>query len=101
VWDNSITEKNVFLAFIKCGIWPIKPDIILDVIIPPNSDTSLNKSLHEIATPYIVKRIRQFLKLYTRAPLKLAFRKLTKANETNAARALIAEHRAKGLREAL
>jgi hypothetical protein len=45
--------------------------------------------------------MRQFSKLYTRAPSKLAFRKLTKANETNAARASIAEHRAKGLREAL
>ncbi len=79
----------------------MKPNVILDVITPPLEDTSLEDSSDEIATPYIVKRMRQFLKLHTRAPSKLAFRKLTKANETNAARALIIEHRANGLKEAL
>jgi hypothetical protein len=34
-------------------------------------------------------------------PSKAAFRKLTKANESNAAKASIAEHRAEGLKEAL
>ena len=45
--------------------------------------------------------MRQFLKIYINNPSKLAFRKLTKANETNAAKASISEHRAESLKEAL
>jgi hypothetical protein len=45
--------------------------------------------------------MRQFTRTYTKNPTKEAFRKLTKANETNAALASIAEHQAKGLKEAL
>jgi hypothetical protein len=45
--------------------------------------------------------MRQFSKIYINNPSKLAFRKLTKANETNTAKASIAEHRAESLKEAL
>jgi hypothetical protein len=45
--------------------------------------------------------MRQFSKTHTKNPTKEAFRKLTKANETNAAQAVIAEHCAKGLKEVL
>ena len=45
--------------------------------------------------------MRQFNKTYAKNPTKEAFRKLTKANETNVAKASIAEHRAEGLKEAL
>ncbi|PMD26312.1 hypothetical protein NA56DRAFT_341993 [Hyaloscypha hepaticicola] len=63
--------------------------------------SSSDNSEYEIATPYTVKRIRQFSKLHSGIPSKLAFRKLTKANETNAARASITEHRANRLKETL
>ena len=45
--------------------------------------------------------MRQFSKTYAKNPTKEAFRKLTKANGTNAAKASIAERRADGLKEAL
>jgi hypothetical protein len=45
--------------------------------------------------------MRQFIKTYTKNLTKEAFRKLTKVNETNAAKASITEHRAEGLKEAL
>jgi len=45
--------------------------------------------------------MRQFTKTYYKAPTREAFRKLTKANESNAAKAAIAVHRAKGFKEAL
>jgi len=57
--------------------------------------------LDTISTSYTAKRIRQFSKIYAKNPSKVAFRKLTKANETNAAKASIAEHRAESLKEAL
>ena len=45
--------------------------------------------------------MRQFSKVYNGRLIKEAFRKLTKANEANSARAQIVEHRANGLKEAL
>jgi len=45
--------------------------------------------------------MRQFSKIYINNPSKLAFRKLTKANETNATKASITEHCAESLKEAL
>jgi hypothetical protein len=45
--------------------------------------------------------MRQFSKIYINNLLKLAFRKLTKANEMNTAKASITEHRAESLKEAL
>jgi hypothetical protein len=45
--------------------------------------------------------MRQFSKTFAKRPTKEAFRKLIKANESNAAKAAIAEHRAKGFKEAL
>jgi hypothetical protein len=45
--------------------------------------------------------MRQFSKIYINNPSKLAFCKLTKANETNAVKASIVEHRAESLKEAL
>jgi dipeptidase len=83
------------------GIWPYKPQVILDLIAPPRPETPLEVPFDLISTPYTTKRIRQFTKTYTKNPIKEAFRKLTKANETNAAKASIAEHCAEGLKEAL
>jgi len=45
--------------------------------------------------------MRQFSKIYTKNLSKLAFRKLTKVNETNAVKASIVEHRIESLKEAL
>ncbi|KAH6690810.1 hypothetical protein BKA61DRAFT_585041 [Leptodontidium sp. MPI-SDFR-AT-0119] len=45
--------------------------------------------------------MRQFKHAYDRNPSKLLFRKLIKANETNAANLAISEHCAKGLVEAI
>ena len=45
--------------------------------------------------------MRQFTKPHVMNLSKAAFRKLTKANESNTAKASIAEHRAEGLKEAL
>jgi hypothetical protein len=96
-----MTKENILSVFAKCGIWPTKPDVILDIITIQYPETPSDNSSDEISTPYIVKRIRQFSKIHNRRPLKEAFRKLTKANEMNTTRASIAEHRANGLKEAL
>jgi DDE superfamily endonuclease len=100
-WDKSMTEENILSAFAKTGIWPYKPQIILSVIGPSQPETPPKASSNMIATPYTSRRMRQFAKTYTKNPTKEAFRKLTKANEANSALASIAEHRAKGLKEAL
>jgi hypothetical protein len=54
-----------------------------------------------IATLYIAKRMRQFSKNFVKKPTKVAFKKLAKANKSNAAKAAIAKHCAAGLKEAL
>ena len=100
-WDRSMSESNILLAWSKTGIWPYKPQVILDSIAPLRPETPPEVPLDAISTPYTTKRIRQFIKTYTKNPIKDIFRKLTKANETNAAKASIAEHRAEGLKEAL
>jgi hypothetical protein len=101
VWDRSMSESNILLAWRKTGIWPYKPQVILDLIALPRPETPPEVPFDSISTPYTAKRMRQFTKTYTKNPTKEAFRKLTKANETNAAKASIAEHRAEGLKEAL
>jgi hypothetical protein len=100
-WDNSMTPENILSAFEKCGIWPTNLEVILKVINPPLPSTPSSSSSNEPATPYTVKRMRQFSKVYNGRLIKEAFRKLTKANEANSARAQIVEHRANGLKEAL
>jgi hypothetical protein len=45
--------------------------------------------------------MRQFSKNFVKKPTKAAFRKLAKANKSNAAKAAIAKHRVAGLKEAL
>jgi hypothetical protein len=101
VWDRSISESNILSVWSKTGIWPYKLQVILDSIAPPRPETPPEVPLNAISTPYTAKYIWQFIKIYTKNPIKDAFRKLTKANETNAAKASIAEHRAEGLKEAL
>jgi hypothetical protein len=86
-WDNSMTPENILSAFEKYGIWPTDPEIILKVINPPPPSIPSGSSSDEPTTPYTIKRMRQFLKVYNGRPTKEAFRKLTKANEANSARA--------------
>jgi DNA-binding transcriptional regulator WhiA len=71
---------------------------VLRVTGGPTLSELLNIS---IATLYIAKRIRQFLKNFVKKPTKVAFKKLAKANKSNAAKATIAEHCVVGLKEAL
>ena len=101
VWDRSMSESNILLVWSKTRIWPYKPQVILDLIAPPRPETLPEVPLNAISTPYTAKRMRQFTKTYAKNPIKDVFRKLTKANETNVAKASIAEHRAEGLKEAL
>jgi len=54
-----------------------------------------------ITTLYTIKRIQQFLKNFVKKPTKVAFKKLAKANKSNAIKATIAKHYAIGLKEAL
>jgi hypothetical protein len=100
-WDRSISESNILSAWSKTGIWPYKPQVILDSIAPPRPETPPEVPLNAISTPYTTKRMRQFTKTYAKNLTKDTFRKLTKANETNTAKASITEHRAEGLKEAL
>jgi hypothetical protein len=60
-WDRSLIASNISSAFIKTGIWPYKPRVVLDVITPVRPATPLKASQakdNEIATPYTAKRIR-------------------------------------------
>jgi hypothetical protein len=45
--------------------------------------------------------MRQFLKNFVKKPTKVVFKKLAKANKSNATKAAIVEHRVVGLKEAL
>ena len=94
-------EENILLAFAKTSIWPYKLKIILSVIGPPQLETPPKVSSNVITTLYTSKQMRQFTRTYTKNPTKEAFRKLTKANKTNATLTSIAEHQAKGLKESL
>jgi DDE superfamily endonuclease len=100
-WNKSMSESNILSAWKKTGIWPYQPSIILSAIAPLRPQTPPEAPPNAIATPYTVKRMRQFSKIHAKNPSKAAFRKLTKANESNAAKASIAEHRTEGLKEAL
>jgi hypothetical protein len=100
-WDRSMSESNILSAWSKTGIWPYKPQVILAQIAPLRPETPPEVPPDVIATPYTTKRMRQFNKTYTKNLTKEAFRKLTKANKTNAAKASIAEHQAEGLKKAL
>ena len=73
----------------------------MSAIAPLRPQTPPKATPDVITTPYTTKRIRQFSKIYINNLSKLAFRKLTKANETNAAKASITEHRIESLKEAL
>jgi hypothetical protein len=100
-WDNSLTEKNILSSWAKTGIWPYNPSVVLSVITPPRPLTPPQAQAGDIATPYTAKGMRKFSKVHAKNPTKEAFRKLTKANESNAARASVAEYRAEALKEAL
>jgi len=100
-WDRSMSESNILSAWRKTGIWPCKPQVILDLITLLRLETSPEVLFDSILTPYTTKRIRQFTKTYTKNLIKEVFRKLTKANETNIAKASIIEYYAEGLKEAL
>jgi DDE superfamily endonuclease len=100
-WDKAMSRDNIISAFAKTGIWPLKPDIILSVIRSKRPATPPEALISNITTPYTAKRMRQFTRAYSKNPTRDAFQKLAKANEMNAARALIAEYRARGLTEAL
>jgi hypothetical protein len=54
-----------------------------------------------ITTLYITKYIYQFSKNFIKKPTKAAFKKLAKANKSNAAKATIAKHYIASLKEAL
>jgi hypothetical protein len=102
-WEKSFTEKNIELAWEKTGIWPFNANRVLNEISPrPQTPPQDNASIEAtLKTPYTSKAIRQFQKAYIQNPDKIKMRKLFKANETLAAQASIAEHRAKGLQQAL
>lgn len=102
-FDNSFSGKNILSAWKKTGIWPLVPSVVLSVLTtrPITPSDSSDSDVDSIVTPYTAKRMRQFTKTFAKVPTKEAFRKLIKANESNAAKAAIAAHRADGLKEAL
>jgi hypothetical protein len=102
-FNNSFSEANILSTWAKVGIWPFNPLIILKVLAarPFTPSASSDSTSESIKTPYTAKHMRQFTKTFYNAPTKAAFRKLIKANESNAAKAAIAEHRAEGFKEAL
>src|SRR5438105_1015669 len=93
-WDRPLTKENIFSVFTKSGIWTYKPLVVLLVIAPLRPKSPPKASPNDISTFYTLKRIQQFVKTHNKNPTKEAFRKLTKANETNAPRASLTEHRA-------
>jgi hypothetical protein len=38
-WDRSLIEANISSTFVKTGIWPYKPEVILKVITPARPET--------------------------------------------------------------
>ena len=96
-----MSESNILSAWKKTGIWPYQLSIILSAIALLRPQTPPEAPPNVIATPYTTKRIRQFTKTHAMNLSKAAFRKLTKANESNTAKASITEHYTEGLKEAL
>jgi hypothetical protein len=96
-----MSEENILSSWAKTGIWPLKPLVVLDKIATIRPKTPPETTPNAIATPYTAKRMRQFNRKFAKKPTIEAWLKLMKANEMNAALASIANHRAKGLKEAL
>ncbi|PVH72219.1 hypothetical protein DL98DRAFT_553259 [Cadophora sp. DSE1049] len=103
-WEKALIPDNIYSAFKRTGIWPFHPPAVLDIITlrakTPPPDTLVAFSAVP-KTPYTPKSMRQFTHALQKNPSKEMIRKLIKANETNAANYAIAEHRAKGLTEAI
>jgi hypothetical protein len=98
-WDSSFTEANILSGFRKTGIWPLEPTQVVNIIaLEPSLPES---SLQRLKTPVTAKGMRQFHKAYLANPSPSLVRQLFRANNVLATQAAIADHRAKGLLQAL
>jgi hypothetical protein len=99
-FDEVFSEKNIQHAFQKPGIWPVNRE---DMI---NSVRRIKKPIAErvpntISTPTNSRTVRLALKAYQQNPSEDVIQKVFKGLETAIAKADIAEHENKGLREAI
>ena len=72
----------------------------MDTIKQPVTPPSLKPS-KEVKTPTTVKGLRKFQRLYVEDSCTVKLKKLMRANEILLAKASLAEHRARGLLQAL
>jgi hypothetical protein len=82
-WDKSFTQENIFHAFEKPGIWPLKPELVLSIItrpIKPLLIIDFKHTIEDIKTPKSTKSIWHFQNDYRKNPIKLKLKKLFKAN---------------------
>ena len=57
-WTESFTEDNMQSAFLKAGIWPINPELVISQIQPPHPETPPPTDTQDtIRTPYTAKAI--------------------------------------------
>jgi hypothetical protein len=104
---KAFSEENIRSAWLKTGLWPYNPDLVLDSIRAyPNTDIVEKSETHsgnerELKTPYTAKSIRRFQTCFAKNPTKALQRKLFKANMTLAAEREIAIHRAECFKRAL
>ena len=92
-WNKAFTQENIQRAFEKPGIWPLNPDLVLNVLTAPLSllpanDTPESLEL-QVKTPRSAKSIRHFQNDYLRNPNPIKLKKLFKANEELAAQAAL------------
>jgi hypothetical protein len=59
-WAEAFTEKNVHNIFVKTGIWPQNPDVVLNTIRKPEQLSTPTKNLaRHIQTPKTACAIRR------------------------------------------
>lgn len=96
-WKKAFTVKNIESAFKKTGIFPLNPQLILDVITKPVKE-EVPQCIKTPMTNYAVRRIRRAYKNDPTSPL---LKKILRANERLAAEHSIDQHVIKGLNLAL
>ena len=98
-FETAFTEQNIKSGFAKTGIWPYKPNMVLDKISrpePPPEPIPLQER-----TPLTCRAVRQMHKAYKKSPSETRLEKIMHANTRLAAQNSIAQHTITGLIRAL
>ena len=104
-YNASFTEANIQGAFAKAGIWPLKPNIVLDVITRPQRPTTPPEhqmdTSNRIPTPLTSKSIRALTLAAMKNPSPRKIDALSRSCTNLSTQHAIDKHTKQGLFEAL